>query len=206
MVTMGQRGHALERIERVGGHPALDFVNTVDRWEDGRPGAEYLPDYAALEHWHALTDLLGTRAMRPLGGGSSAARRKAWRQALELREVLHRLFDAVASNRPPPQADLDALQSTLTRTAPWRRLTTRGRTVILDWNFRGAPPSALLGPVAWAAADLLERGPVDRIKACPPGDGCGWLFLDLSKNRSRTWCSMKTCGNLAKVRRFRAQL
>ncbi|WP_189611642.1 CGNR zinc finger domain-containing protein [Saccharospirillum salsuginis] len=30
-----------------------------------------------------------------------------------------------------------------------------------------------------------------------------WLFLDLSKNRSRDWCSMANCGNAAKVRRFR---
>jgi predicted RNA-binding Zn ribbon-like protein len=29
------------------------------------------------------------------------------------------------------------------------------------------------------------------------------LFLDISKNSRRQWCDMQTCGNLAKVRRFR---
>jgi predicted RNA-binding Zn ribbon-like protein len=31
--------------------------------------------------------------------------------------------------------------------------------------------------------------------------GCGWLFVDESRNGSRRWCSMKDCGNRAKARR-----
>jgi len=34
-----------------------------------------------------------------------------------------------------------------------------------------------------------------------PGEGCGWLFFDTSKNRSRRWCAMEDCGNRAKARR-----
>ncbi|HAT18121.1 MAG TPA: hypothetical protein DCS76_10030 [Gemmatimonadetes bacterium] len=34
-------------------------------------------------------------------------------------------------------------------------------------------------------------------------DGCLWLFIDKSRNRSRRWCDMADCGNQAKVRRFR---
>jgi predicted RNA-binding Zn ribbon-like protein len=205
MVTMEKRQHAFERLERVGGHPALDFVNTVDRWENGRPGNDYLVDYAALAGWHAATGLLDARALRRLEAGSGAAKRNAWQQATGLRNALYRLFAALAAERPVPQKDLDALQRAQARTGAWRRMSAKGRTIVVDWNFEGAPPNAILGPVAWAAAALLERGPLDRIKACPPGDGCSWLFLDLSKNRSRTWCSMKTCGNVAKVRRFRAR-
>jgi predicted RNA-binding Zn ribbon-like protein len=33
------------------------------------------------------------------------------------------------------------------------------------------------------------------------GEGCSWLFLDTSRNRSRRWCSMEDCGNRAKARR-----
>ena len=35
-------------------------------------------------------------------------------------------------------------------------------------------------------------------------DRCGWFFLDSSRGRRRRWCSMKTCGNQAKVARFRS--
>lgn len=204
MVTMGH--HGFERCERVGGHPALDFVNTVQCWEDGRPGVEYLVDYAALARWHVVTGLLDARTLRPLEpGGPPDARRKAWRQATGLRNALHRLFAALAADRPARQGDLDELQRVVAQTAPWRRMQADGRKIVARWDFKGAPAQAILGPVAWSAAELLQRGPLDRIKACPPENGCGWLFLDLSKNRSRNWCSMKTCGNVAKVRRFRAR-
>ena len=31
---------------------------------------------------------------------------------------------------------------------------------------------------------------------------CGWLFIDMSRNKSRRWCDMKDCGNRAKGKRF----
>lgn len=197
--------YAFERCERVGGHPALDFVNTVHQWQDGRPGNDYLVDYAALARWHVVTGLVDARSLRPLEACRAAAKRQAWRQAGSLREVLHRLFAGLAAGGQPAQEDLDALQKVLERTTPFRRLSVGGGGPGFRWDFAGAPPVAILGPVAWCAAQLLVDGPLDRIKACPPGEGCGWLFLDLSKNRSRAWCSMKTCGNAAKVRRFRAR-
>ncbi|MQA61123.1 MAG: hypothetical protein GEU86_06430 [Actinophytocola sp.] len=50
--------------------------------------------------------------------------------------------------------------------------------------------------VARAAADLLTSPEVGTVSACP-GHDCGWLFLDRSGRRR--WCSMRTCGNRAKV-------
>jgi predicted RNA-binding Zn ribbon-like protein len=41
---------------------------------------------------------------------------------------------------------------------------------------------------------------LDRVKTCP-GDNCGWMFLDETKNSRRTWCLMETCGNRAKAAR-----
>ena len=46
-------------------------------------------------------------------------------------------------------------------------------------------------------ADPRERG---RLKMCP-GDNCGWLFIDETRNSRRTWCSMESCGNRAKAAR-----
>ena len=41
-----------------------------------------------------------------------------------------------------------------------------------------------------------------RLKACRK-HSCQWAFYDQSKNRSRTWCSMKVCGNRTKARAYR---
>jgi hypothetical protein len=56
----------------------------------------------------------------------------------------------------------------------------------------------LLAIVAQAQADGTWR----RMKACP---SCGWAFYDRSRNRSRTWCTMASCGNRAKARSYRAR-
>jgi predicted RNA-binding Zn ribbon-like protein len=58
--------------------------------------------------------------------------------------------------------------------------------------------------VTAAALALLRNPPAGRIKTCP-GENCGWKFLDRSKNRSRRWCDMAVCGNIAKAREYRAR-
>lgn len=44
----------------------------------------------------------------------------------------------------------------------------------------------------------------DRLKVCAEGT-CQWAFIDSSKNRSRSWCSMRVCGNRTKTRAYRAR-
>ncbi len=69
----------------------------------------------------------------------------------------------------------------------------------------GAPtlsaPGAL-GAVLAAATRLAVLGEWDRVKICP-ADDCRWAFFDESRNRSRTWCSMRVCGNREKARAWR---
>jgi len=59
-----------------------------------------------------------------------------------------------------------------------------------------------LWPLSRSAAELLTSADLAFIRECQ-GEDCGWLFLDTSRNRTRRWCDMRDCGNLAKVRRFR---
>jgi predicted RNA-binding Zn ribbon-like protein len=63
----------------------------------------------------------------------------------------------------------------------------------------------MLWHIADSAAEFLTTGDLTRLRECS-GEDCGWLFEDTSKNRSRQWCDMRDCGNLAKVRRFRTRL
>lgn len=51
---------------------------------------------------------------------------------------------------------------------------------------------------ALSALSLITFAEPERIKICPK---CEWLFLDRSRNRSRTWCDMTVCGNRAKASR-----
>lgn len=50
---------------------------------------------------------------------------------------------------------------------------------------------------ARSALGLIASADTERLKICP---NCEWLFIDRSRNRSRTWCDMAVCGNRAKAR------
>lgn len=70
----------------------------------------------------------------------------------------------------------------------------RGHPVLEARDVRGA--------VLAAAARLAVLGVWERVKICP-ADDCRWAFFDRSRNRSRTWCSMRVCGNREKARTWR---
>jgi predicted RNA-binding Zn ribbon-like protein len=67
---------------------------------------------------------------------------------------------------------------------------------------------AFVPGLAVAASDLLTGPDRGRIRLCEATalDGCGWLFLDTSKNGTRRWCEMATCGNKYKARRHYARV
>ena len=59
-----------------------------------------------------------------------------------------------------------------------------------------------VGLVLAAGARLAVKGEWGRIKICPASD-CLCAFYHTSRNQSKTWCSMKVCGNREKTRKFR---
>ena len=72
------------------------------------------------------------------------------------------------------------------------------------WLNVGSAPALLIPDrVAHAAVDLLCGTDLTHLAMCPVEEGgCGWLFLDGSRNRSRRWCTMAACGSFAKARRL----
>ena len=70
------------------------------------------------------------------------------------------------------------------------------------WRIETAGPTiaTLLAPVLWSAGALLTGPQLAQIRECA-NDECLWLFVDDSRNRTRRWCSMQSCGNRAKARR-----
>ena len=60
-------------------------------------------------------------------------------------------------------------------------------------------PDKPLWLIVLSAETLLLGGRLERIKACA---NCGWLFLDTSKNGTRRWCDMSTCGSQSKAKAY----
>ncbi|CAG9267784.1 CGNR zinc finger domain-containing protein [Burkholderia cepacia] len=121
-------------------------------------------------------------------------------RALALREALYRLFHAQAEQREPHADDLALLGGFLAEAAPRVALARIDGAYAWRIGGVGATLGALLSPVLWSAIDLLGGARLAKVKRCA-NDACQWLFIDDSKNGSRRWCSMSSCGNRAKAYR-----
>ncbi|HKT67457.1 MAG TPA: ABATE domain-containing protein [Burkholderia sp.] len=121
-------------------------------------------------------------------------------RALALREALYRLFHAQAERREPQADDLALLGGFLAEAAPRVALTRIDGGYAWRIGSAGATLAGVLSPVLWSAIDLLGGARLAKVKCCA-NDACQWLFIDDSKNGSRRWCSMSSCGNRAKAYR-----
>ncbi|MEU8117335.1 CGNR zinc finger domain-containing protein [Spirillospora sp. NPDC049024] len=165
----------------------IDFVNTLDV----ESAADDIATPAGLAGW------LAGRGLVP--GGAVAAEADLG-TAVALREGLR---EAMAAHHGPQDADLpDELEDALAA-LPLRVVLTGPRPALVPID----PPGTAAGGLARIAAAIMDSvaaGTWPRLKTCQVDD-CRWAFLDTSKNRSRTWCSMKVCGNRAKTRAYRAR-
>jgi predicted RNA-binding Zn ribbon-like protein len=200
----------------IGGRPSLDFVNTVGgRAGGGSRGAarrahavidERLTSYDALLGWGVLSGSLARAEAAALDRQAAAHPRRAaavLRRALELREALYHTFTAALEGAAPRGADLSVLNAELAVARSHERLAATPEFG-WAWDRDAGALDRPLWPVATDAAELLVSGDPSRLGRCPAPD-CGWLFLDTSRSGRRQWCDMATCGNVAKVRRFRAR-
>jgi predicted RNA-binding Zn ribbon-like protein len=190
----------------VGGAVCLDFVNTVDpRHADERD--DYLRSYDQLLRWAGQAHLLTPGECLELRVRSQAEPSladTAHRRALELREALYRLFavQPAAENGARRASDLARLTEEAHRA--WAMMTLASADGGWSWQWETTTElDRVLWPIARSAAELLPSGQLSRIRECEGLNGCGWLFIDTSKNGRRRWCDMRVCGNRAKARRHR---
>lgn len=194
--------HDFRAADLVGGHLALDFVNTVTA-RDTQP-RDWLDDYAALVRWARAgghyaareLDALAEQALRhPLKAKAALGRTKT------LREALCSALYALLDGDEPDAASLQAIDTARTAAANAAQLVSRGRRVQIEWTVQRSGLDLVAHVIAAQALTLFEHADLERLRVCD-GRDCGWVFVDTSKNGRRRWCDMATCGNVAKARRF----
>lgn len=175
--------------ELIGGHPALDLVNTVSWRLDASRTVDRVTDPADLARWAALAGV---------GDGSVVPDPATHARIARLREHLYAVVDAFLAGDAAPADDLAAVRDA---TASALRHATPTATPPVRFTIQVAEPADLLHALALAAHDLLTGDDVGRLRRCED-DACGWVFVDASRNRSRRWCSSADCGNRDRARRF----
>lgn len=171
----------------------LDFVNTVIGAE--RP-VELLRDPADLTRWGKAAGLLRD--------GEPPADAPALVAALAYRETLRAAARALSDGAEVPAAAVE-------QTRAWLGLHRIGLVLQRQgagWRLCEVPendgPLTLLSRIAADFARFLADVPAPLLRQCGAAD-CVIYFHDTSKNHTRRWCSMETCGNRAKAAGRRAR-
>ncbi len=204
-----------EQFDFVGGHPALDLVNTE------RDAAEYLDAPETLLAWAIQAGLLA-----PDAPFDPAEAEDLLAEVQSLREAVRLAAEAQTEGAPVPAGALALINAWLDQPRAYPHLmagaggpelTTRAPTASVArpfavvWGTDGpmltTPPTAsplrsAFIAVAEDAARLL--GTPDRARICIcHNPTCRAFFFDRSQAGHRRWCSMARCGNVAKVQRHR---
>ncbi len=181
---------------------SLDFSNTVD-WRNSAKKSDTMKSLQDLVSWSVKKGLIGDKEaasiLRP--GKDERGEEGTFKKAIQLRETIYRIFSSVAHDHHPDEGDMAALNRFLThysvRSTIFRSGEEYGWSMIPEEGLEGR----MLWPIAKSAADLLTSDQLGRVTECAnEEEGCGWVFLDKTRSKTRRWCSMDGCGNRAKVR------
>ena len=140
--------------------------------------------------------------LRAEGAADPDARRRALGRAWGFRRALHDCLRAVVRREPAGEASVALLNAAIADLPPAFLLAQRADGIALAIS--AGPSHDLLRPVLVSALRLLSSPELGRLRECA-AECCGRLYLDQTKNRSRRWCDMDTCGNRAKARRYQAR-
>lgn len=164
---------------------AVDLVNTYN----AHRGTDNLGDPGALDRF------LDDRGK----GGRTPATPDDLDEVRSLRALLRSIFEA-----RDDRVAAENINRLLAESAALPRLTDHGGS---GWHLHYTTPDVpiareLAAVTAMGLAVLMAEGRWDRIHICA-GDRCLDVFVDMSKNRSRRYCSPGICGNRASVAAYR---
>lgn len=188
------------RFRFIGGRLCLDFVNTRG-WRPRNPPYELLTSYEAWVKWSQFAGIVSDSQAGMLFEEMDWQPELASQtlvQAIALRDTIYCIFASLVQEYAPRSSDLELLSQAYAQSQShvWLRTTDSGYA--LDWQRKDLLDSPLW-PVTRSAVELLTSQEIKLVRVCP-GEDCGWLFLDESRNHTRRWCAPDICGNKTRVR------
>ena len=162
------------------------FVNTADLQD----GPEQLTDPNTLKDWLVANRLMASS--QPVDAADL-------KHAVALREAIRGMIGA-NSGFPIYPVDVATLNHAAVASGLHMRFGADGKPH-LEPNAAGAVGA--MGRLVATLYSAMEDAEWTRLKLCG-SQTCRWVFYDRSKNHSSRWCTMASCGNREKARRFRS--
>ena len=161
------------------------FVNTLDLV----PRNEELKDPNTLKAWLVARELME---------GSQVVEEGDLKHAHAVREAMRAVIGGNSGSRIYP-VDLATLNEAASASRLRMRFAPDGKAR-LEPEASGAVGA--IGRLVASFYSAMQDRNWERLKLCGSGE-CRWAFYDRSKNHSSRWCTMASCGNREKARRFR---
>jgi predicted RNA-binding Zn ribbon-like protein len=183
-----------------GGNLSLNFVNTIhDRYEE--PLEDYLHNYLDLITWANFADAINSSQKKRLLQRSRENQEEAnqvYKDSIQLREAIYQCVVSLINRDEVSAVNMQVINQWVSKAFSNLELAQLDNSFVLDWKAENSGLESVLWPIIRSFADLVTSDDRGRIKQC---SNCGWVFVDNSKNKSRRWCSMETCGNRVKAQR-----
>ena len=188
----------------VGGHPALDFINTVADTGKTRLG-DKIGSWEALRDWVGGAGLLSKQELAAFLQDPELDDDGALARLHDLREQAYEGMLGLAGLADTARQSM-AYQGMEHVEEAIREALGRGAFREEGGRFRWRPDAGgserWLDAVALGLEDFLRSEDVARLRQCAR---CTWLFVDRGRGAGRRWCDMRTCGNRAKAEAFRCR-
>jgi len=185
----------------IGGHPALDFLNTV-KYRGKADPQDKLESLADIIEWAQIAGLLSAGEAKTLYRHtkdlSSATR--VHREICAFREQLRVLFESTNPGKAQYNQAISRVEAEISALRPVA--TIDQQSGVLSRHIEINTLNDLKARIVAVVAEILSARADLKIKTCG-GSNCDWLFIDRTKAGRRQWCDTRTCGNNARVRRFR---
>ena len=177
----------------------LDLINTVEL-TDGVP-EDALPTVDAAIQWFASRSIAHeddhrTQAVRDAD---------AWLERVHAtRQALREVWDATVEGRSVDGGAVETLNDALDHGAHPELRPMLAGVLVGHRHEADDPTGEALARVTEPLVAAIAAGDTGRFRICA-NDGCRWVFEDTSRGGRRRWCDMSSCGNRAKVRRYRSR-
>jgi predicted RNA-binding Zn ribbon-like protein len=175
----------------------VDFINS-ESFDDGVPH-EHLTTADDAVAYFTLRGLAHEDALRAQAARDTAA----WLARIHgVRAALREVWDAEVEHRIPDQRALDTVNAAI-REAPRIELVVGEDCCGVGHRHTADDPTGeALARVVGPLVEAIAAGQTSRFRICA-NDGCREALVDTSRAGRRRWCDMSSCGNQAKVRRYR---
>jgi predicted RNA-binding Zn ribbon-like protein len=183
----------------------LSLANTRN-WRHAKVPLEHMHDYSDVLGWgekRGLVDAGEALRLAAIAGLRARVARAEFAATLALREAIYRVFSARARDREAGASDVALIGLSFNdAVAELELVVVDGK---LTARARRAEPGleAMRLHAALSAVSLLTSEVAAKVKECADDRGCGWLFLDRTRNGSRRFCFSNECGNRARQVAFR---